>query len=232
MTSLAHNIPSYNNVDGMGYVRKLTQQKRIQIALNFLKEVVPDEAESKLLSVGCCTGQIEGLFREMGVIVYGVDGSPVALKEARRHGVITKCADIEKGLPYPDASFDFVFAGEVIEHLMHTRSFLEEVNRVLKPRGVVIITTPNLARLEDRFRFLFGKTPKHTTPVHDYLYLHIRPFTLDSLSSALRFTGFEVEKYASNYVYLAFIKAGAFSRILALLFPGLGKTLVVRARKL
>jgi len=226
------NRQAYNHVDGMGYVRKLTQQMRIRMALDMLKQTMPDGAGAHLLSIGCCTGEIEVLFKEMGFLVYGVDGSPVALKEARRRGVITKCADISNGLPYADASFEYVFAGEIIEHLMHTRAFLEEVHRVLKPQGVVIITTPNLARLEDRVRFLFGRTPKHTTPIHNYLYLHIRPFTMDSLKKALEFTGFAVERAESNYVYLGPLKASRLSRLLAKLFPDLGKTLVVRARKL
>jgi SAM-dependent methyltransferase len=226
------NKQAYNNVDGMGYVRKLTQQMRIQIALDFLKEVSPDGAGASLLSIGCCTGEIEELFIRMGLVVYGIDNSPIALREARKRGVITKQGDICKRLPYPDASFNFVFAGEIIEHVMHTRSFLSEIHRVLKPGGMVIITTPNLARIEDRFRFLLGKTPKHTTPIHDYLYLHIRPFTLDSLRSALTFTQFKVEKYASNYVYLGPLKASGVSRILAKIFPSLGKTLIIRARKL
>lgn len=226
------NRQAYDHVDGMGYVRKLTQQTRITMALDMLKETMPDGAGASLLSVGCCTGEIEVLFKAMGFLVYGVDGSPVALREARRRGVITQCADISNGLPYPDASFEFVFAGEIIEHLMHTRTFLEEVNRVLKPGGIVIITTPNLARIEDRLRFLLGRTPKHTTPIHDYLYLHIRPFTMDSLKKALEFTGFVVERAESNYVYLGPLKASQLSRWLAILFPSLGKTLVVRARKL
>lgn len=232
MTQKDSNVIIYNNKKSWTYIHKLTQQARIRIAVDFLEEVLPEERGQKLLSVGCSTGEIERQFIDMGLLVYGVDVSPEALKQAKKRGIITKVADITRGIPYPDESFDFLFAGEVIEHFMHTREFLNEAYRVLKKKGVVIITTPNLARIEDRLRFLIGKTPKHTTAIHDYLYLHIRPFTLDSLKRALVFCGFEVEKYASNYVYFGPIRAGKFSRFLAKIFPGLGKTLIIRGRKI
>ena len=50
-------------------------------------------------------------------------------------------------LPYRDAQFDGLFAGEIIEHVPDTRQALREWSRVLKPGGVAIITTPNRERL-------------------------------------------------------------------------------------
>lgn len=231
MNSIATNIELYNHKNGMDYIHKTTQQTRISLATNYIRESVSSTKKQKLLSVGCCTGEIETSFINMGLKVYGVDASPVALREAKKRGISTKCADISDGLPYKNNYFDFVFAGEVIEHLMRTREFLLEIKRVLKPKGFVVITTPNLGRIEDRIRFLFGKTPKHTTPIHSYLYLHIRPFTLDSLKRALVYCGFKVEKYTSNYIYLGPLKISKLSRFLANTFPGLGKTLIIMARK-
>ncbi len=228
---LHYNVQSCDREDGMSYIDKPTQQMRIRIAVDQLKAELGEGRGQQLLSIGCCTGDIEVLFKQMGLIVHGVDGAEVALKEAAKKGVITKKADVSRRLPYAAETFDFVFAGEIIEHIMHTRVFLSEIHRVLKKGGVVIITTPNLARIEDRIRFLFGRSPKHTTPIHDYLYLHIRPFTADSLRRALRFCGFDVLAVQSNYVYLGGLRAGRLSRMLAHLFPELGKTLIVKARK-
>ena len=50
-------------------------------------------------------------------------------------------------VPFGDAQFDAVFAGEVIEHVTDVRQTLREWWRVLKPGGVAIITTPNKERL-------------------------------------------------------------------------------------
>lgn len=52
-----------------------------------------------------------------------------------------------------------MFALEIIEHLFDTESFLEEIYRVLKPNGILILSTPNITGLGCRLRCLFGKRP-------------------------------------------------------------------------
>ena len=60
-------------------------------------------------------------------------------------------------LPYADASFDVVTATEVIEHLEDFRRIVREIQRVLKPGGVRVLSTPNVLNLNSRLRFLcFG----------------------------------------------------------------------------
>ncbi len=57
--------------------------------------------------------------------------------------VLSDAAD----LPFADAEFDAVFAGEIIEHLPDPRAGFREWLRVLKPGGVIILSTPNRRRL-------------------------------------------------------------------------------------
>lgn len=90
-------------------------------------------------------------------------------------------------LPYPDTTFDLVTCSEVVEHLENYRSLIREANRVLKPRGLFIITTPNVLNAFSRVRYLvsgfanlFGPLPVkndklystggHITPI-PYFYL-------------------------------------------------------------
>jgi predicted SAM-dependent methyltransferase len=64
--------------------------------------------------------------------------------------------DLERGLPLPDASFAYVFGEHVIEHLPERAgaALLVELRRVLRPGGVLRLTTPDLAKIvalyEDR----------------------------------------------------------------------------------
>lgn len=192
-----------------------------------------NEENLKLLSVGCSTGMIEREFINRGIRVYGMDATDEALEKAQMNGLIVVKSDAETSFPFENGEFDFVFAGEIIEHLLDTKKLLLEINRVLKKRGILIVTTPNLARFSDRIRFLFGKAPKHTTPIHEFLYLHIRPFTFSSLKSSLETCGFKVTGLKSTFVQLLpFIKTKVRSKSLAKFFPTLGNALIVRAVKL
>ena len=46
-------------------------------------------------------------------------------------------------LPFSDHSFDLIIIQDVIEHLNETKSFIKEVKRVLKPKGMIYLSTPN-----------------------------------------------------------------------------------------
>lgn len=56
--------------------------------------------------------------------------------------------------------FDAVVSTEVIEHLKSPKVFLDDIQRLLKPGGIAVITTPNYGRLQARLRLLFGHNPK------------------------------------------------------------------------
>jgi len=90
-------------------------------------------------------------------------------------------------LPYPDASFDLVTCSEVLEHVENYRAVLREIHRVLKPGGLMVVTTPNVLNMKSRLRYLvcgfvnlFGPLPVknqdrfatsgHVTPI-PYFYL-------------------------------------------------------------
>ena len=53
--------------------------------------------------------------------------------------------DVSNGLPWQNEYFDAIFAGEIIEHIIDTDFFLDEINRVLNDKGQVVLTTPNAA---------------------------------------------------------------------------------------
>jgi len=68
-------------------------------------------------------------------------------------------------IPFKDNSFDVILSGEIIEHLLNPLKFIREAKRVLKPQGVFIITTPNLASIFNRLLIVFGYSPLNYTVV-------------------------------------------------------------------
>ena len=105
--------------------------------------------EARLLEVGCATGLLLKRARERGWHSTGVELSPEAVTHARALGL-----DVRQGTladaALPDASFDVVYMGDVLEHVPDCRATLAEVARVLVPGGHAVvrgpITTHSLAR--------------------------------------------------------------------------------------
>ena len=74
-----------------------------------------------------------------------------------------------------DKKFDLIIAIEIIEHLDNPRQFLEEIQKLLKPGGQLIVTTPNISFWLSRLQFLFTGTPKYFS-INDFKeQRHISP---------------------------------------------------------
>jgi SAM-dependent methyltransferase len=64
--------------------------------------------------------------------------------------------NLDGPLPWANETFDAVICTEGIEHLENHFAFLREVGCVLKPGGVLVLTTPNITALRSRVRFFFS----------------------------------------------------------------------------
>src|SRR5262249_14810099 len=111
-------------------------------------------------------------------------------------------------------------------------ALVRECHRVLRPGATLVLTTPNLATLQDRLRFLLGRSPRQVDPLHEYLRLHIRPFTAHLLTRLLTRSGFVVSGVRSTCVGRGCppgrqVRLGWPARI----FPRLGGSLIVVAVK-
>jgi SAM-dependent methyltransferase len=118
----------------------------------------------RVLDLGCRDGALTSTFAE-GNEVVGVDADREALAEAEKLGIETCWADLDEPLPFEDASFDVVVAGELLEHLRDPRRLVGEARRVLRPDGTLVASVPNAYRLKNRLRFLLGRKPEDD-PTH------------------------------------------------------------------
>jgi SAM-dependent methyltransferase len=75
--------------------------------------------------------------------------------------------DLNEFLPFKSGTFDAVNLIEVIEHIEHQAQLIREIGRVLKPGGVVLVSTPNILNMFSRVRFLFtGFLRGRVRPAH------------------------------------------------------------------
>jgi 2-polyprenyl-3-methyl-5-hydroxy-6-metoxy-1,4-benzoquinol methylase len=100
------------------------------------------ESPARLLDVGCSSGALLLVAREMGFEPEGVEISPEASDAARRAGFRVHTGLLQEG-GYADAAFDAITLVELLEHLREPRALLAECRRILRPGGVVMATTPN-----------------------------------------------------------------------------------------
>lgn len=95
--------------------------------------------------------------------------------------------DVNKGLPFKNNSFDNVLAGEIIEHLDNPLGFLKEGYRVLKPKGKLVITTPNIFYYLSMLKRSFG-----TKPNREHI-IEIPYYSLKTIFKVAKFKKIKVE---------------------------------------
>lgn len=121
---------------------------------------------------------------------------PDIMARLSSHAVDVKECDLNlQGLPYECDSFDLVTMFDVIEHLHESpRRVLQEVHRVLKQNGYLILTTPNIAALQNRVRMLLGRSihfPIDIWYYSDPFFGHIREYTTTELTWMVSAAGFQ-----------------------------------------
>ena len=94
-----------------------------------------------VLDVGCGDGVISEPISKMGNYVTSIDLPTITMVAHKRRVSSVVSGDAEQ-LAFKPNSFDLVLASEVVEHLWNPNSFFEEATRVLKPKGHLIIETP------------------------------------------------------------------------------------------
>jgi SAM-dependent methyltransferase len=101
-----------------------------------------------VLEVGCGAGVDLARFAKGGAVVTGVDLTESAIALARANFAqqnLTGTFEVADGesLPFPDETFDFVFAHGVVQYTAHPKRLVDECRRVLKPGGQAVFQVYN-----------------------------------------------------------------------------------------
>jgi SAM-dependent methyltransferase len=179
--------------------RRMKNPTQNASALSVIQESVLRRAGSLALPAGA--GAMAAALRERGFDAWGADVEPEAESIL---GDRFRIADLNNALPWPDACFDIVFSIEGIEHLESRFNFLRESHRILKPQGLLVITTPNIVSLRSRVRFFgssfFHKDPRPLNESARHPLHHIGLLTFADLRYALHTSGFRIEETAATHV--------------------------------
>ena len=142
-------------------------------------------AGSAVLDIGSRNGDLRD-YLPLDIKYQGLDIAPeFAAPDILIH-------DISTGLPFPDASFDFVFMVEVLEHTPTAFQTVGEIHRVLRPHGVYMVSVPNPYHFKELIWNLF-KVPDRQG--------HIYSWTRQTITRLGEMNGFRLDGNRGTYLY-------------------------------
>jgi SAM-dependent methyltransferase len=156
-----------------------------------------------ILDIGCGDGTAAATAAPLlpGHRVIGVDWSQDALRRARTRIPYAVRGELTGGgLPFASGAADAVLFSEVVEHLVDPDAALDEIRRVLRPGGHLMLSTPNLAAWYNRGLLLAGVQPVfsevslrgiHGRPGKEVVG-HLRLYTARALKEFVAASGFDV----------------------------------------
>lgn len=113
----------------------------------FVEIGTPDfAAGGRMLDVGCGNGRYLLTMRTLGWDVQGVELSENGVRVCRQANLPVHHGDLASA-SFPDNAFDLITVRHVIEHIPDPQPFMQELARILKPGGRLVIETPNSAAL-------------------------------------------------------------------------------------
>ncbi|MEV7191299.1 class I SAM-dependent methyltransferase [Streptomyces sp. NPDC093510] len=194
-----------------------------------------------VLDIGCGDGTAAATAAPLlaGHRVIGVDWSQDALKRAHaRLPYVVRGELSDGGLPFADGAADAVLFSEVVEHLVDPDSALDELRRVLRPGGHLMLSTPNLAAWYNRGLLLAGVQPVfsevslravHGRPGKEVVG-HLRLYTARALREFVAASGFRVVRLSGAPFHGVPRPLRALDR-LACAVPSAASILLLHARK-
>lgn len=167
------------------YLTELFLKWRAKQEIELFKKINKDIKD--VLEIGCSWGRYLKELRDSGGFnVQGVEISKeMAQKGREQFGLDIKTGELTD-FNFPYESFDLIVMNHVLEHLYNPKDTLQEIFKILRPGGILMIKTPNFTSLEKK---IFGKYwIIYEAPRHLFL------FSADSLKNFMEKFGFKQVK--------------------------------------
>jgi SAM-dependent methyltransferase len=190
------------------YVWQAGQERRLAMVM----DTAPWSSSRRVLEVGCGVGLYLQRLAEHAASTVGVEFEPDRARRARSVNPTAAVVNAaNEALPFPDRSFDLVLTNEVIEHVADDRRSAEELVRVLRPGGRIVLFCPNrwypveTHGIYWRGQYRFGNIPLVNylpDPLRNHLAPHVRTYTARSLRAL--FDGLEVREVSHTRIFGAY----------------------------
>lgn len=138
---------------------------------------------TRVLDIGCAGGAFPKAAHDLGCEVVGIEPSQWLCDTARStYGLDIRCG-VLSDFTFDDASFDVVTLWDVVEHLFDPIEVLEQIRRIVKPSGHLVVNYPDIGSVVAR---LLGRRWPFL------LSVHLTYFTRRTVTKLLQKTGFDV----------------------------------------
>ncbi len=158
-------------------------------------------AGARILDAPCGSGALAAALAERGFAAVGAD---LDTEAAAILGPAFSQVNLNESLPWKEQMFDAVFSTEGIEHLENHFSFLRGICRILKPGGILLLTTPNITALRSRVRFFgsgfFGRDSRPLNEAARHTLHHIGLATFPELRYELHVSGFRLVEVSHTHI--------------------------------
>ena len=196
--------------------------------------------------MGCGRGEMAFEISKMRpkAKVVGVDGDMEYMKLAEKmyksDNLTFIHAKVDEKLNFEEDSFDLVIFIDVIEHLLNPAFVLKEIHNLLKPDGILIVSTDNVFYIRNFFKYIlqsYGilKIKTHIWHDLDRFYAwnqHLYTWQMDTLYTLLKVSGFElINNHFSSNQLLSHKLSYKTRNILFKLFPLISNKIIIKAYK-
>lgn len=160
----------------------IIRESRLRAAKSQVELIKRYKKGTNLLDIGCGEGFFLFNASRAGYVAKGIELSQDAAAYAKREFSLAIEARAFEERQFPENCFDIVTLWQVLEHLPYPLAILKEVHRILKPGGLLIVSTPDIEGIPARiFRRKWWNIRK----------LHINQFTTKTLTDILQNAGFK-----------------------------------------
>jgi 2-polyprenyl-3-methyl-5-hydroxy-6-metoxy-1,4-benzoquinol methylase len=182
------------------YPIKLSKYSSHSKIARFLNSETKLNESISILDIGCSKGELRDLIKANSVRYVGVEPFREDFQSAQTKGLEVINCSAEDAMTQIKERFEFIVFADVLEHLQDPAAVLESCHGLLKPKGKIIISIPNIAHFSTRATLLFGQWNYTDRGILDRT--HLRFFTKKSFRAEIVDCGFSTVKFMSTPIPL------------------------------